>query len=307
MPELTTLRTPRIVQTESSPTLEPTHKGTLNADIWRTFLAEDYTNVLNTINWEAIFPKGTIPLQLLDIGCGIGIFPHMLRPLLPEKPTIYYDYLDPAHYCLSMCQQVLHPPYQARRAFHTSIEKASLHTYPTRYDMVWALQSLHGLKPHALSKAIKTLNDILTPHRGTVLIMLAKQDAFIPQIYERYTRLFSAQKSRHYLTAEPVLTALSNQAMPAIVREIDCSHEISIRDEYRLEQYLQQCIMDSQPPDRWRHHPQMRDFLDSFRHVDIYRFPNPVWVILGAPSQSGLAGRRRLLTYLEPVSTQMAA
>ena len=137
--------------------------------------------------------------------------------------------------------------------------------------------------------------------------MLAKHDAFIPQIYERYTRLFSSHKTRHYLTAEPVLSALSSRAMPAIVREIDCSHTISIRDDYRLEQYLQQCIMDSQPPQGWRNYPQIRDYLDSFRHVDVYRFPNPTWIILSAPGQSGLAGRRRLLSYLEPVSNQLVA
>ena len=304
MPELTTQ--PR-AESLSTSSVTPTHQGVLNADIWRTVVTEDYTQMLSIINWDALFPKGAIPTQLLDVGCGIGTFPHMLRPQLPPDTPIYYDYLDPAHYCLSMCQQVLHSPYQARRAFHTTIENASLLTYSTRYDIVWALQSLYGLKPSALPKAINTINEVLNPHRGTVLIMLAKQDAFIPQIYERYTRLFSSLKTRHYQTAEPVLSALSNHAMPAIVREIDCTHIISIRDEYRLEQYLQQCIMDSQPPENWRYHPQMRDFLESFRHVDVYRFPNPVWVMLGAPSQSGLAGRRRLLTYLEPISNQMVA
>jgi len=307
MPKLTSPSAPPTVASQPTPTLAPSHKGTLNADIWRSFIEEDYTKVLSSIHWDALFPKGAIPTQLLDIGCGTGTFPHMLRPQLPPDTPIFYDYMDPAHYCLSMCQQVLHPPYQARRAYHTSIEEASLLTSTTRYDIIWALQSLYSLNQRTLAKSIKTVKDALNPHRGTVIIMQAKQDAFIPQIYERYTRLYSAHKTRQYLTAEPVLGALSNQAMPAIVREINCTHIISIRDEYRLEQYLQQCIMDSQPPDGWRHHPQMRDFIDSFRHVDVYRFPNPVWIILGAPSQSGLAGRRRLLTYLEPVSTQIAA
>ncbi len=302
MPELTTP-----AQSHPAPSLQHIHQGAFNADIWRTVVTEDYTRVLSTINWDALFPKGAIPTQLLDVGCGTGTFPHMLRPQLPQETPIFYDYLDPAHYCLSMCQQVLHPPYQARRAFHTTIEDASLLTYTTRYDIVWALQSLYGIHPRSLSKAIKTINEALNPHRGTVFIMLAKQDAFIPQIYERYTRLFSTHKSRNYITAEPILSALSTHSMPAIVREIDCTHIISIRDDYRLDQYLQQCIMDSQPPEGWRNHPQMRDFLDSFRHVDVYRFPNPVWLMLGAPSQSGLAGRRRLLTYLEPISNQMVA
>ncbi|WP_447968632.1 methyltransferase domain-containing protein [Nitrospira sp. M1] len=307
MPKLTSRPVPKTIASQPAPTLIPHHTGTLNADIWRTIVEEDYSTVLRMINWDALFPKGAIPTQLLDIGCGIGTFPHMLRPHLPPDTPIFYDYMDPAHYCLSMCQQVLHPPYQARRAYHTPIEEASLHTSTTRYDIIWALQSLYGLTPRSLPKAIGTINKALNPHRGTVIIMLPKQDAFIPQIYERYTKLFSHNKTRQYLTAEPVLGALSNQAMPAIVREIDCTHTISIRDEYRLEQYLQQCIMDSQPPEGWRHHPQMRDFIDSFRHVDVYRFPNPTWIILGAPGQSKLAGRRRILTYLEPVTTQIAA
>ena len=283
------------------------HQGTLNSDIWRSVVEEDYQKILSTIHWEALFPQGSIPIQLLDIGCGIGTFPHILRPYLNKNMNIFYDYLDPAHYCLSMCQQVLHPPYQARRAFHNSIEDASLSIYSTRYDIIWALQSLNAIQPQDVPKSIQTINDVLNPHRGTALIMLPKQDAFIPQLYERYTRLFSQQHSRNYLTAEPILTALSNQGMPAIVREVECTHTISIRDEYRLDQYLQQCIMDSAPSEGWRHKPQMRDFLDSFRHVDVYRFPNPVWVIVAAPSQSGLAGRRRLLSYLQPISSDLVA
>ena len=301
------LSTPsEFTQESTSPSLTSNHKGAFSADIWRSVETEDYTKVLGSIHWEALFPQRAIPTQLLDIGCGTGTFPHMLRPYLPQNPTIFYDYLDPAHYCLTMCQQVLHSPYQPRRAFHTSIEEAT-GLNNAQYDIIWALQSLYGLKPNSLTDAVATINKVLSPHRGTVLIMLAKHDAFIPQIYERYTRLFSSQRTRHYLTAEPVLSALSSRAMPAIVREIDCAHTISIRDDYRLEQYLQQCIMDSQPPQDWRHHPQMRDFLESFRHVDVYRFPNPVWVILSAPSQSGQAGRRRLLSYLEPISNQLVA
>ena len=108
-------------------------------------------------------------------------------------------------------------------------------------------------------------------------------------------------------SAESALQAISQVGMPSIIREIECEHTISIRDERGLNQYLQQCVMDNRPSRTWRTHPLMRDFLDAFRHVDVYRFPNPIWLILSAPKKTKLDGRHRLQAYLEPVSTKLVA
>ena len=290
-----------------NPSIQYYQEGVLNPSAWFGIVEADYRKVLDAVNWDLVFGNGSVPHQLLDIGCGTGKFPRMLRPQLNQNVTIDYDYLDPSPYSLSTCQRALQPPYQPRRAFQTTLEDAHLEAPPNGYDMVWAIQSLYCLDQKSLFNSMNTIHQILNPHRGTSMIILAKRDAFFHQLYELYALTTPEQGRKAYLTAESVLQAISQVGMPSIIREIECTHTISIRDERGLDQYLQQCVMDNRPSRTWRNHPLMRDFLDAFRHVDVYRFPNPIWVILSAPKETKLEGRHRLQAYLEPVSTQLVA
>jgi hypothetical protein len=87
-----------------------------------------------------------------------------------------------------------------------------------------------------------------------------------------------------------------------VVRELSCTHTISIREDRLLEQYLQQSVMDTMPLPKWRQHPRLREFLDAHRQDDAYQFPNPYWLILSVPSSAGEAGRHRLQNYLSAVT-----
>ena len=290
-----------------NPSLQFYQEGVLDPSAWFGIVESDYQKVLEVMNWDLVFGKASSPFQLLDIGCGTGKFPRMLRPQLRRDVKILYDFLDPSPYSLNTCQQALHPPFEPRHAFQTTLEEAKLDSPPNGYDMVWAIQSLYCLNHKLLIKTMKTIHRILNPDRGTAMIILAKRDAFFHQLYERYALLKPGQERQTYLTAESVHQAISQVGMPSVVREIECTHAISIRDEQCLDQYLQQCVMDNRPSRTWRYHPLMRDFLDAFRHVDVYRFSNPIWVILSAPQETRLNGRHRLQAYLEPLTTQLVA
>jgi hypothetical protein len=87
-----------------------------------------------------------------------------------------------------------------------------------------------------------------------------------------------------------------------VVRELSCTHTISIREDRLLEQYLQQSVMDTMPLPKWRQHPRLREFLDAHRQDDAYQFPNPYWLILSVPSSAGEAGTHRLQNYLSAVT-----
>lgn len=282
-------------------------EGVLNPEAWFEIVEGDYRQLLETVNWNRLFEGSPFPLQLLDIGCGTGKFPRMLRSRLRRETPIFYDFLDPSDFSLTMCRKALAPPYRPRHAIHATFEGATLPILPSGYDIVWAIQSLYCFNQDSLPETMNTIQKTLNPHRGTALLVLAKRDAFFHLLYERFNFLFGDRQSHSYVTAESVLQALSKIGMPTIVREIDCVHTIAVRDTVRLDQYLQQCVMDRRPTKSWRGHLFMRDFLDSFRHADVYRFPNPIWVILSAPSMARGDGRLRLRSYLEPVSTPLVA
>ena len=294
----------------SSPHLNPNlqrslqyyQKGVLQPEAWFRIVEHDYTQLIAAINWKEVFQKQRADFQLLDIGCGTGRFPKMLRTQLPSKLRIQYDYLDPSHYCLATCQQALKPPFLPRHAWQTNLENAQEVLTPGTYDIAWAIQSLYCLEQTNLRTALKQLIQALHPSRGTACLVLAKREAFFPQVHQIFFEHFAELATPPYLSAESVVTALEEMGAMSVVRELSCTHTISIREDRLLEQYLQQSVMDTMPLPKWRQHPRLREFLDAHRQEDAYQFPNPYWLIVSVPSSAGEAGKHRLQNYLSAVT-----
>ena len=282
-------------------------KGVLQPEAWFRIVEQDYTQLIAAINWQEIFPKQHADFQLLDVGCGTGRFPKMLQPQLPTTLRIHYDYLDPSHYCLATCQQALKPPFLARHAWQTTLEHAQEVLIPGTYDLIWAIQSLYCLEQANLRTAAKLLIQALHPSRGTVCLVLAKQEAFFPQVHQIFFEHCAEQTPPPYLSAESVVTALRELGAISVIRELPCTHSISIREDRLLEQYLQQSVMDTMPLPKWRQHPRLRDFLDAHRQDDAYQFLNPYWLILCVPTSAGEAGKHRLQNYLSSVTSPRLA
>jgi SAM-dependent methyltransferase len=277
-------------------------KGVLQPEAWFRIVEEDYTQLIRAINWEEVFQKHRTDFQVLDVGCGTGRFPTMLQPQLPDTIRIHYDYLDPSHYCLTTCQEALKPPFLPRHAWQTTLEHSHEVLPPETYDLAWAIQSLYCLEPAHLRTALQQLMQALHPSRGTACLVLAKREAFFPKVHQVFFDHCTEHTPQPYLSAESVVTALEEVGAINIIRELPCTHTISIREDRLLEQYLQQSVMDTMPLPKWREHPRLREFLDSHRHDDVYQFPNPYWVIFSVPSSAGETGKRRLQTYLTSVT-----
>ncbi len=226
----------------------------------------------------------------------------MLQARLSATLNIQYDVLDPSHYCLATCQQALILPFFPRHAWQTTLEHAQEFLPEKTYDLAWAIQSLYCLEQINLLTALNQLMNALHPSHGTACLVLAKHDAFFPQIHQIFHEHCAEYTPPPYLSAESVLAALGEIGATSIVRELPCTHTISIREDRLLEQYLQQSVMDTMPLPKWRQHPKLREFIDAHRHDDVYRFPNPYWLILSVPSSAGEAGKQRLQSYLSTVT-----
>lgn len=277
-------------------------KGVLQPEAWFRIVEHDYTQLIAAINWEELFPTQAEDFQLLDIGCGTGRFPKMLQPQLPLSLRIHYDYLDPSHYSLTTCQKALQPPFLARYSWQTTLEHSQKILKFGIYDLAWAIQSLYCLEQANLRMALQQLLGILHPTRGTACLVLAKRQAFFPQIHELFYEHSAEYTPPPYLSAESVVAMLEELGATSIIRELPCTHTISIREDRLLEQYLQQSVMDTTPLPKWRQHPRLRDFLEEHRQDDTYQFPNPYWLILSTPPTAGESGKHRLQNYLSSIS-----
>ena len=277
-------------------------KDVLQPEAWFKIVETDYAQLIEAIDWHQLFSQQKSDFQILDVGCGTGRFPKMLQPALPPKARIHYDYLDPSQYCLTTCQQALKPPFLPRQAWQTTLEHAEEHLVPETYDCAWAIQSLYCLESTHMSAALKLLMNSLHPSRGTACLVLTKHSAFFHHVHQTFFEHCTEYLPAPYLTAESVVASLEAIGAINIIRELPCTHTISIREDRLLEQYLQQSVMDTMPLPKWRENPKLREFLDGYRHGDVYQFPNPYWLILSVPASAGNVGKHRLQRYLTSVA-----
>lgn len=282
-------------------------KGVLNPDAWFSIVESDYTKILHAVKWDSLFPEHRSDYQILDIGCGTGRFPRMLQNILPTTVRLHYDHLDPSQFCLSTCAKSLHQPFISRHAWQTTLEHAEKLLVPGSYDVTWAIQSLSYLEQDSLHASLARLIGALHPLRGTACIVLAKQEAFFPHVHHAFFQECSPRTPAPYLSAESAVAALEQLGAITVIREIPCIHAISIRHDRLLEQYLQQSVMDSTPLPTWMQQPRLRQFLESYRHGDVYQFTNPYWLILCVPASAGTGGKLRLQNYLKPVTSHKLA
>lgn len=265
----------------------------------------DLRLIFQAIDWPALFRPLNRNLHLLDIGSEIRHLSRMLESTLNPDLEIRYDrvaFFPDRKDCGS-----LPSPFRHRSTFDGSWNEVRTRTSSSdRYEIIWAIHSFSILDSRDLSFPI--IRQLLHRDRGTALIVLPKQHAFCHQLRLRYRQLFpSTDAHPSILTAEHAFSGMNSLGMPCLVRELECVHAIPLRDEPVLDTYLRRCAGDRRPSQTWRYLPSMRDFLDGFRHGSVYRFPHPIWVILGARPESGTDGRRRLYSYLKPISRQLVA
>lgn len=282
-------------------------KGILNPEAWFSIVENDYIKILSAVNWDSLFPAPNSDYQVLDIGCGTGRFPRMLQGRLPSTIRLHYDYLDPSHYCLSTCDQSLRQPILPRHAWQTTWEHAERFLAPGSYDVAWAIKSFYCLDHASLQTSLSRLIGALHPFRGTACIVLAKQEAFFTQVHHTFYQECSPHAPVPYLSAESVVAGLEKLGVCTTIREIACTHSLSIRHDRLLEQYLQQSVMDSTPLPNWMRQPRLRQLIESYRHGDTYHFTNPYWLILCTPPSAGTGGKLRLQHYLTSITTRKLA
>ena len=64
--------TPPALNTNLQRSLQYYQKGVLQPEAWFRIVQQDYTQLIEAINWKAVFQKQHADFQLLDIGCGTG-------------------------------------------------------------------------------------------------------------------------------------------------------------------------------------------------------------------------------------------
>jgi SAM-dependent methyltransferase len=264
--------------------LEFYQSGTLESDVWFQIANKDYIKLLRDFNFYRLFSWWPKPIELLDIGCGTGKFPTMLREHLPPKIEIIYDYLDPSAYCLMEMKKALVSPYQPRTAFHSTFEELQESKCPANgYDIVWAIYSFCYLDYEHLAKTISKLNKLIEPKKGVALILLQSRHSFYNRAQENYKQAFYGHGQEPYLAIEDFCETMDALGFNVEVKNWQIIHDIPSADRELLEYYLQQVVLESRPLSQWEQNKKLWHFLQSFNDGAIYHFPQKLSLLMYSP------------------------
>lgn len=228
----------------------------------------DYEAIISAYNWADALNahRRKKSIAILDIGCGIGLFPRQLRDSVTFPPvTIAYDTLDVSHWSLKEHRRHLQPPFTSRNSFPAAIENFDPASIAGRYEIVWCIHSLYTVSRALLPKVITALTSLLTPDGRCFVVLPSRQSAYIT-LSELYLEELG-HGGQPYLTAEAVQAELAARGSQS-AETVDCRVDHWIDAEV-LAPYLNQACLRPDPltATEWQQNATFAAYLDeAFSH-----------------------------------------
>lgn len=238
-----------------------------SADIglWaKTASLPDYEAIISAYNWAGALDahRWKKSIAILDIGCGVGLFPRQLRDRVTFPPVaIDYDTLDVSHWSLKEHRRQLQPPFTSRHSFPAAIENFDPAPVAGRYEIVWCIHSLYTVAQALLPKVITALTSLLTPDGRCFVVLPSRQSAYIT-LSELYLEELG-HAGQPYLTAEAVQAELAARGSRS-AETVDCRVDHWIDAEV-LAPYLNQACLRPDPltAAEWQQNATFAAYLDE--------------------------------------------
>lgn len=247
-----------------------------DSDAWFKVTDVDYQFLLNAMDWKNNFRIAATDnlVRLLDVGCGTGRFPEMLRAYLPSDIVVEYNLVDPVQACLDQTSKILTPPYQPAKQFNLTVQDFLQTPHEQSFDIIWSIHSFYLVPPQQLTNLLSELLSRLTDH-GMAIFYLSNEFSFYNQFYQTFVE--EAQPEHPvYLTAELFHEAALATGYEISLSVLDFDHKIAIDDDETLAKYLSKNSFQNKSIEQWQQMQSTWNFIQKFAYHDNYRFPQTV-------------------------------
>lgn len=247
-------------------------------DSWFQIASADYEALIKDYDFAALFSSIKAPVSLLDLGCGTGKFPSMLKDVLDSGLHINYSCLDPSEFSLQECRNNISAPFYTDAQYQSFFENMKDHIEPEkRFDIIWSIQSLYCADASKLQQTIENALCMLKPH-GRLMIYLASPQSSYMQAQNLYHAHFAKDAEKTpYNNAIALEEKLKDISCAFDVYKLTFDHVIPSANKGLLEIYLNQCALAEISIEDWLGNEDVHRWLEQFKRDECYAIPQNVW------------------------------
>ncbi len=249
---------------------------------WIDVIAIEYESLIAAYPFDKLLHSHAEngPINLLDLGCGTGIFPRFLDPILSAQISLQCDLLDISAESLRAAENVFGglAHFEVDELFNMSIEEIPI-LIPAegkRYDVIWAIHSLTTVDMARMKAVFQHVRELLTP-AGTFFIYQLTARSTYQALHRIYAQSIDPPSpTRPYMQFEDSLKLLDEVGWPSEVHELAFPHRIPKEAAATLEAYLQKVVLDKGINAIELFGPHLESYLQNGEYV----FPQTVNLIV---------------------------
>ncbi len=210
---------------------------------WLEVIGIEYELLANAFPFRQHFEGfGSRPIRLLDVGCGTGLFPRFLDPLLGPNTLLTADLLDISKHSLQEAGRVLTrlAHFQVGRKFHDLIENipTTFAEQSNTYDLAWSIHSFTTVDVAQMPAVYAHLVRMLTA-QGLLLVFQLVADSAYQELHGFFRQNHPDGRGvRPYMEFEQSTAILASLGVPFKVIPLQFVHTIPADRPRLLEKYL---------------------------------------------------------------------